>query len=98
MKIRSSEEFKIIIIKKMNQEKLENLTDEQLLEQVKKNKSGNILNAVLIGLLIGIGIYSSVKNGFGFFTVFPLFYVFILWKSGKDKKELDKEMANRNLQ
>ena len=81
----------------MNQEKLTALTNDQLLEEVKKNKSANILNALIIGLLIGIAIYSTVKNGFGFFTLFPLFFILILWKSGKDKRALDAELTRRNL-
>lgn len=61
-------------------------TDE-LLEGQKKVNSNNIYNAILIGFLIGIALYSTVKHGLGFFTFFPLFFVYLLIKKRKTNKE-----------
>ena len=76
---------------------LSTLTDEQLLAERKKMKSNAILHGVLIGMLIGIAVYSTVKNGFGFFTLFPLFFVFILFRNIKKEEAFKKELKNRDL-
>lgn len=81
----------------MNQKELANLTDEELLQEKNKIKSSNIVNAFLIGIFIGIAVYSAVKNGFGFFTFFPLIFVYILINNGKKFNALKKELKSRNL-
>ena len=48
-------------------------------------------------MLIGIAVYSTVKNGFGFFTLFPLFFVLILFRNRKKEEALKKELKNRDL-
>ncbi len=81
----------------MNPKDYTALSDEELLIEAKKLKSSNLTSAVLIGCMIGIAIYSTVKNGFGFFTLFPLFFVFLLFKNGPQKKALEAELKQRNL-
>jgi hypothetical protein len=81
----------------MEQNNLKSLTDEQLLQEHKKLKSSNIINAFLIGALIGVAVYSAVKNGIGFFTFFPLFFVYLLFRNGKKAKALKEELKFRNL-
>lgn len=81
----------------MEQKELSELTDEQLLEEAKKMKSSAIINAVFIGALIGIVIYSIAKNGFGFFIVFPLFLAYLFVKNSKKNKPLENELKARNL-
>ncbi|MEC5158587.1 hypothetical protein [Chryseobacterium sp. MP_3.2] len=81
----------------MNAENYTALSDEELLIEAKKMKSSNLTSAVLIGCMIGIAIYSTVKNGFGFFTLFPLFFIFIVFKNGPPKKALEAEIKLRNL-
>ena len=76
---------------------LSNLTDVELLEKRKKIKSAAVLNAGLIGFLIGIAIYSTVVNGLGFFSFFPLFFVFLLYKNKHSTKLIDDEITLRNL-
>lgn len=76
---------------------LTELSDQKLLEKSKKIKSNNIVSAVLVGCMIGIAIYSSVKNGFGFFTIFPLFFLPIFINNNKKNKEVEKEIQRRNL-
>jgi hypothetical protein len=80
----------------MEQNEFSNLTDEQLLQYQKRVKQSNILTAFIIGLLIGVAIYSAVKNGFGFFTFFPLFFVYLLARNGKKQVEINKEIKSRN--
>ena len=69
----------------MKQKELPELTDQELLDKTKKMKSTSIINATLIGFMIGIIIYSIMKNSVGFFTLIPLFFVFKLINNSKNK-------------
>lgn len=62
------------------------LTNQELLDKYKKAKTNRIVNAVIIGAFIGVSAYSTFKNGLGFFTFFPLFFVYLLLKNNKDLK------------
>lgn len=82
----------------MKEKDLSELSDQELLDKKQKLKSSKIINAVLIGFLIGIAVYSSVKHGIGFFTIFPLIFILILttqWK--KNDQSINKELESRNL-
>jgi predicted branched-subunit amino acid permease len=53
---------------------------------------------VLLGCLIGVAIYSTIKNGVGIFTLLPLVFVAFTinaWK--KDNQALKDELKSRNL-
>lgn len=82
----------------MKQKLPSELSDIELLEERKKTKSGSKIQAALIGLLIGVAIYSTVKKGFGFFTLFPLFFILILSKKNQRTKEIETEIKSRNLE
>ena len=71
----------------MEQIKLSELNDQELIQKQKKLKTNKIVNATFIGLLLGVSAYSAVKNGFSFFTFFPLFFVLFLLNSGKKTSE-----------
>ena len=62
----------------MKQKDLTELTDQELLEESKKPKSNTATNALLIGFLIGILLYSILVNSIGFFSLIPLFFIFKL--------------------
>ena len=81
----------------MKQEKLAELTDEELLQEAKKTKSTTIYDSLIFGVLIGIAIYGSVKNGLGFITFIPLIYIPIAAKNKTKNKELQKLLKERNL-
>lgn len=77
---------------------LTELTDQELLDRRKKAKSYNTINAVLLGVLVGIAIYSTVVNGLSFFTFIPIVFAIFAanqWKKSKDV--LEKEINSRNL-
>ncbi|WP_158962691.1 hypothetical protein [Myroides fluvii] len=80
----------------MTEQELKTLTDEALIEKGKKAKTYAIINAVMIGVFVGVAIFSTYKKGMGFFTVFPLFFVFILLKSGQEYKVIERELKERN--
>ncbi len=61
-------------------------TDKELLEAGKKLKYNLIINAALIGFLVGIIIYSVVKNSVGFLTLIPLFLAYKLIKNSQKNK------------
>ncbi|MEB2777954.1 FUSC family protein [Algoriphagus sp. D3-2-R+10] len=82
----------------MNQEKLEALTDQELLAEAKKSKSSKIYDAVIIGVLIGVAIYSTVINGFGLLTFLPLVYLPIAAKNKIRNSELQKHLKGKNLE
>ena len=73
------------------------LNDEMLLLAYRKEKTNTIMNAVLIGVSLGIVIFGAVKNGITFFTLFPLLFVYLLTRSSKNKKLLEAELKARNL-
>ena len=81
----------------MKEKELTELTNQELLDKKEKTKSNLIINAVIIGVLIGVTIYSAVKNSFSFFTFFPLFFVYLIVKNGKNYKALEEELKKRNL-
>lgn len=78
--------------------KLSELSDKELLLEAKKRKSSSLMQAVLIGVLIGIIIYSLVKSSFGFFTLIPLFFAYRLIRhSNYTRKELEAVLKERKL-
>ena len=82
----------------MNQKELSELSDQELLDESKKMKSAAIMNAVLIGVLIGIMLYSLFRNGFGVFILFPLYFVHRMFNNSKyDKSDLEVVLKERGL-
>ncbi len=82
----------------MNQKKLSEFTDQELLQEAKKWKSKSVINAFLIGFLIGIVIYGVLENNLGFFALIPLFLAYKLVNNSKSgKRELENLLKERNL-
>jgi hypothetical protein len=85
----------------MKPDYLTELNDQELLKKMKNLKTNKIIDATIIGVTVGIVIYSAVKNGFGFFTFFPLIIAYGIIKNSKNNKilenEIQKELKARNL-
>jgi uncharacterized membrane protein YobD (UPF0266 family) len=79
------------------QKELSELTDQELLQEAKKSKPTNLYDAVIFGILIGIAIYSTVKNDLGLLTFLPLIYIPIAAKNKIKNKALEKLLKERNL-
>ncbi|MEP7703359.1 hypothetical protein [Paraglaciecola sp. 25GB23A] len=80
----------------MEENELATLTDEELLQRAKDIESSPIANAILIGFLIGIIIYSILVNSVGLFTLIPLYFVYKLVEKSKRNTAIEKIMKERN--
>ncbi len=81
----------------MTQKELSELTDDELLDEAKKMKSASITNALLVGVVIGIVIYSIVKNSIGIFTLIPLYFAYKLINKSNNNIALEKLLEERKL-
>lgn len=81
----------------MTGKELSELSDEELLQEAKKVKSSNLTDALIIGILIGIAIYGSIRNGFGLLTFLPLAYAPIAARNKKRNKKLADLLKERQL-
>ena len=84
----------------MKPKTLTELSEQELLLKIKKLKTDKIVDATIIGFTIGIVAYSAVKNGFGFFTFFPLILTYMIIRNSANnkilEKEIQKELESRN--
>ncbi|MCP4045826.1 MAG: FUSC family protein [Gammaproteobacteria bacterium] len=77
---------------------LDELSNEELLSEAKKVKSKAIVDAILIGVLVGILIYSMAVNKFGFLTLILLFLIYKFANNSKyNKEEIESLLRERNL-
>lgn len=81
----------------MTEKELKELTDEELLDEAKKMRYNSILNATLIGIVIGVIIFGVAKNNFGFLALIPLFIVFKMFNNSPKDKALKSVLKERNL-
>lgn len=82
----------------MKERELNELTDQELLERKKQQKSNKLINAVLVGFCAGVLIYGIVNKGITIFTFMLLImgvWAFMRWK--KNDEALDDELKSRNL-
>lgn len=82
----------------MKDRELNELTDQELLERKKQQKSNKLINAVLVGFCAGVLIYGIVNKGITIFTFMLLVmgaWAFMRWK--KNDEALDDELKSRNL-
>ena len=83
----------------MTQKELSECTDQELLDEAKKMKTFSITNALIIGFLMGIVVYSFAKNSWGLLTLIPLYFIYKLVNDPKNKrnKNLKILLKERNL-
>jgi riboflavin transporter FmnP len=83
----------------MDTSDLSQLTDQELLEEAKKLRSFSLTNAVLIGFLVGIVVYSIINSTFGFLMLLPLYLAHRLINDPRNKKvkEVELLLKQRNL-
>lgn len=81
----------------MNEKPLSDYSDQELLEESKKARLSPIYNAVFIGFLAGILIFSFTKSSLGLVTLIPLFLIYKLVQSSKKNDKVDRLLKERNL-
>jgi hypothetical protein len=83
----------------MANKELTDLTDQELIDEAKKMRSFSITNALFIGFLVGIIVYSIAKNSWGWLTLLPLFIIYKLINDPKSKryKQLEELLKERKL-
>jgi hypothetical protein len=81
----------------MNRKELSELTDQELLDESKRINPNPLLDAFLIGLLIGIIVYGVIINSMGFLAIIPLFLIYVLIKKSKKHIALEKLLKELNL-
>ncbi|PTT34792.1 FUSC family protein [Chryseobacterium sp. HMWF028] len=80
------------------EKELSELTDQELLEKKRTIEARNIVNAIILGILAGIAIYSTISKGPGLITFLPVIFAFFVANSwNKDKRALKREIDSRNL-
>lgn len=75
----------------MANKNLSELTDQELLEEARKMRSFSIANALFIGFLLGIIVYSIAKNSWGMLTLIPLYLIYRLVNDPKNKRNIELE-------
>lgn len=81
----------------MDPKEIAQLTDNELIEEVKKIKPSPVVDAFLIGFLVGIIIFSAVVSAWGLASLIPLFLIYVLLKKSKKYDALKEELKKRNL-
>jgi len=82
----------------MDTARLRELSDDELKREVKKLKNQGTIDAVIVGFLIGVVIYSVVKGTFGWLMLIPICFVYKLIKKPQfKKKEVEAIMKERGL-
>ena len=79
----------------MAQTSLSDLTMEELVQEAKKRRQSYYMNCGIVGFMAGIACYSTVRNGFGFFTFLPLIVAPMAAKSSKEYKAVKQEIDLR---
>jgi hypothetical protein len=82
----------------MKQEELAQLSDQELLLAAKNSKPSPLVDAFFIGFLVGIIVYSASANALGFFSLIPLFLIYLVIKKPKQHEALKSELKRRNLE
>ena len=60
-------------------------------------KLASITNALVVGFMVGVVVYSIWKNTWGLVTLIPLFFIYKLTRNSGNNKELKKLLKDRNL-
>ncbi|MCZ8197886.1 MAG: hypothetical protein O9267_09795 [Flavobacterium sp.] len=81
-------------MKKLN---LTQLTNEELQIEAKKRKINYQTAAFIVGMMIGVAVWSAIKNGFGILLFTPLLFAYWFRNAKPEYDEVKKEIQSRNL-
>jgi uncharacterized membrane protein (DUF485 family) len=75
------------------------LSTEELQKKLKRLKTEKIINAILVGITVGIFAFSTIKAGFGFGSIMALVITYFFIKNANKTntlaKEIEKELELR---
>jgi hypothetical protein len=74
------------------------LSDKELLEELKKIKPSPLLDTFIIGFLVGIIIFSVAVSSWGFLTLIPLTMIYVFLKKSKRYDAIKNEIKERKLE
>jgi hypothetical protein len=80
----------------MKEKPLTELTTEELKTKESQLKKVAIVMGVFIALMVLSGVYLTIKQGFGVFTVMPIAFLAILIGNISSLRKVQKEIASRN--
>lgn len=67
----------------MKENNTDKLAEQKSLDIAKKDKSTAMINAVLIGLFVGVIVWGVAKNNIGFFGLIVLFFAYRFFNKPK---------------
>jgi hypothetical protein len=76
---------------------LNELSETELQAELKKRKANLYWSCGYIGFMIGVAVYATVRNGFGFLSFLPVFFFPIWAPASKNYKEVKLEVERRRL-
>lgn len=80
----------------MKKQDLTQLSIEELLTEQKKRKSSYTIFRIVIGIMLGVAIYSTIVKGLSFSSVLPVFFLPLAFSIKKQFDEVKKEIQSRN--
>ena len=80
----------------MKKVELADLSQEELLREVKNRKSSFILLCVSVSIMVVMAVINLFGKGMGIFTFFPLIFIPIMINGWKKYKEATKEKEIRS--
>lgn len=81
----------------MKKKDLTKLTNEELIVEAQKRKSGYTLFKFVISIMVGLAIFTTVIKGFSFSTVLPIFFLPLAFKTKTDHEKTQNEIKSRKL-
>nr|WP_314496210.1 hypothetical protein [uncultured Chryseobacterium sp.] len=81
----------------MTEKPLSQQSIDELYQNEDKAKKSFMYNSVILLCIIGISIFMTSENGFGFYTFFPVFFSYTIFSSYSRLKNIREEIESRIL-
>ncbi|MCX7554357.1 hypothetical protein OS175_10735 [Marinicella sp. S1101] len=81
----------------MSKQDLSQLSDDELIKHAEIMKKTKRYDTFIMGFLVGVALFSTIKNGFGLLTFLPLIYPPIAARNMAQRKLVNALMDERGL-